>query len=138
MLENPEDPDSRCCLGHTCAALGAHREQCPEGVLRIYYVGDADHDRSVASLPMGIAKKMGMDTTGSFRKPITIPIDRRRPDVDVSPENGLTKRDGQTFLLIESLVQLNDDTTLTPQEIGEVMRRERNNFLELNECRRAV
>ena len=73
VLEDIEDGDCRCCLGHVCAALGAHRTLSPS-VERVYYAGRYDHDFSSSGLPQAIAERLGILPAGEFLNPIEIPM----------------------------------------------------------------
>lgn len=91
-LEDFDDNESRCCLGHACHIFSPETR---------YVSGDEVKYGSSAKVPdLGICGMLGLhDDCGSVRS--EIPIDT------ISNHNELT-----------ALTELNDGTEATPQEIG--------------------
>ena len=103
VLESSEDPNARCCLGHACHALGLKRTE-PAGSRYVHY------DSKSQWLSKNARRALRIDSTGYFRKPIII--------------NGKK---------LTNLSQVNDWTSLTPQEIADVIEDQfdNNNFVWL-------
>lgn len=103
-LEDPADPEARCCLGHACAALpglaersmGALSDHCAireYGRVEGVYYDDAD-----GGMPDAVCMALGVGPHAAFRRPVEI--------------------DGRAC---ESAADLNDYTDLTPAEIADVL-----------------
>ena len=97
-LEDPDNAKARCCLGHACHALGEERYVKTSGAgypsqapYIVMYAGDA------GVLSEGAASLLGI-----------------QPD-------GLLKESDGGVKGMYTLVDLNDDTNLTPAEIADVI-----------------
>ena len=107
-LEDAEDPKARCCLGHACHALGLPRSVDTEHELAtgsklvlVLYGEDEHTDRFTSDvLPMNAAEMLDISVVGTFVKP-------------------LVHRGVQPPYM--SLSDLNDESTLTPAEIADVI-----------------
>ena len=95
QLEDPEDPNARCCLGHACHALGIEREielDPKKELYNVYYHG------SNIVLPDIVSQMLNISNAGDFKKTIYV---KNTP--------------------VSNLTQLNDTTSLTPSEIANVI-----------------
>jgi hypothetical protein len=93
-LENPEDPEARCCLGHACHVLAPETRNLDND-------GDVLYGDDVAFLPDSLVEQLGMWTY----------------------EGGANDRDIFADLGYRAccLSVLNDNTDISPQEIGEYL-----------------
>lgn len=124
-LENPVDVEHRCCLGHACAAFSIsgivpiERRVCnTKGTLSgrmfpVVFYGKRE-DWSENKLPYFIAKMLDITTEGKFRKEVKI-------------GNIFTTMYGK----FDSLVPMNDDIDISPQQIADVIQEqfEKDNFV---------
>ena len=113
-LENPDDPEARCCLGHACKVLGATREvvendDSPDETGR-EWPRRVQYDGGYAALPRTVAGNLDIDLNGRFVEPVA--IDAARVSADYFDLNEA----GQA--LIPSLAEINDSTDLNPWEIA--------------------
>ena len=103
-LESYWDENSRCCLGHACHALDVEKEESkPDSA--VYY------DGKDSILPKGARNALDIDHRGNFIEPVTI--------ISVHP-NSLTHRYEDYFTAYD-LIDVNDNTNLTPKEIADVI-----------------
>ena len=91
ILESTGDPNARCCLGHACHALSLKRTMYDKSRY-VYY------DYEFRQLPLRACEALEIDTNGSFKEPIVI-------------------KDHNFY----GLTGVNDGTSLTPQEIADVI-----------------
>lgn len=97
VLEDVQNPEARCCLGHACKVF-------ENSVERTLVLGDNDtpvavkYDKTQHVLPSKLQRKLNIDAYGKLRKPIKI-------------ENGR----------YVDLVSINDSTNLSPAQIADVI-----------------
>ena len=96
-LENIDDPNKRCCLGHACHALQAQREEDWESKEIIYRFG-GDYD--VSYLPRGIAEKLNISIHGKFRKSVIFRT-VKAPDISCLNDSGLISSPAKIADIIE-------------------------------------
>ena len=103
VLESSKDPNARCCLGHACHALGLKRTE-PSESRHVHY------DSKSQWLPISARRALKINPVGRFGKNVII--------------NGKE---------LSNLCQVNDWTSLTPQEIADVIEDQfdNNNFVWL-------
>ena len=70
VLENPQNPDARCCLGHACAAFKLPRKvedlhDVDEGLKQVTYAGCS------VTLPTELQMKLDVTDNCGFVRPIT-------------------------------------------------------------------
>ena len=104
-LEDFDDRRKRCCLGHACHALGESRRESISGHGKA--VVQYGYDRALYQLPDSAAELLDITTSGRFKNAITVKH-------TVSGYEGFSR-------LMTCLSDLNDDTTLTPSEIADVI-----------------
>ena len=104
MLEDSKDKNSRCCLGHACHALGIERDEDKKYSV-IYY------DCEDTNLPFGARNALDIDGRGSFKEPVNITSVHH---------NSLTSVH-EDYMTAYDLIDINDETDLTPQEIADVI-----------------
>ena len=117
-LENPDNPNARCCLGHACHALGAERRvvQHPTSAMpashdvRVEYGGAGEHGEGgqYSVLPADVARVLKLTYEGSFKWD-ALPAD-----------DALRYTVGAPFGL-DSLASLNDKTNISPAELADVI-----------------
>ena len=113
MLEDPNDPNQRCCLGHACHALGADRKLY-DG--KVWYGKDL---KSPSALPSGVMDALAMwGRDGDFRASVSMADVRRIVGRPARLDEGI---DDDEKEWIQSLSALNDGTDLTPAEIADVI-----------------
>ena len=101
-LENLENRNNRCCLGHLCYSMNGNSKVTSygcdiEGKDTVFYdFNDEVWEHDV--LPNELAKELDMTPTGSFTMAIDIGV-----------------------ISVRSMASLNDDTELTPAEIADVI-----------------
>ena len=94
QLEDPDNSNDRCCLGHLCHAMNVPSELDNDGDPEYIFDGDSHS----AYLPSGLAKALDMTTQGDFMRGIIV--------------------DG---VVVMHMSGLNDDTDLTPAQIADVI-----------------
>ena len=94
-LEDPEDTNARCCLGHACHALGIEREVEFDPRKESHSVC---YDSSSIVLPDTVAYMLNITNVGDFKKTIYV-----------------------KSIPVSNLTQANDDTNLTPAEIADLI-----------------
>lgn len=93
-----EGNGERCCIGHACYLLGAERKVCVSGYLY-------ENERNIA--PESIMQQLGMyDEIGG------LPHESKEWNSPILEEYVIDN------VTIGSLAELNDNTTITPREIG--------------------
>jgi hypothetical protein len=90
-LEDPDNPNKRCCLGHACHIFEVERQASKFKVL---------YDDHSARLPESLVLKLGMWSVYGSGKLVQYKL------------RGLD---------VKSLSSLNDDADYTPQQIGEYL-----------------
>lgn len=102
-LEAGNNYQHRCCIGHACSVLEIKRTSQRVGHANAVFYGDGMED-SIA--PSELLELVGLiDVEGSFNKPFN-----QRDE------------EGNFKARIYSLVQMNDETDMTPQEIGQFIK----------------
>ena len=113
-LEDANTPNSRCCLGHACHALGYKRKvfECDLGGPDVFY------DDQVASLSIEVQNDLGIDSVGTFRKRIRLDESRIKYS-HLKP-------------VFQNLSDINDRTNLTLGEIADLIEAQlkTDNFVE--------
>ena len=105
-LESSVKPNERCCLGHACHALGSDREACADGI--VYYDGEE------GILPRSVEQKLNITHRGDFKEPIIVKF-MKREDLPYGLRPYGTERQ------VSDLIEVNDFTELTPQQIADVI-----------------
>ncbi|MCY4499246.1 MAG: hypothetical protein OXC14_18425 [Rhodospirillaceae bacterium] len=111
-LENAEAPDERCCLGH-----GAHCLDAPRQVVGMdHHIVEYDGESSF--LGDNVSELLNLHKSGQFHDTITI--------------KGQVGEDDE-LIEFDNLTQVNDDTSLEPGEIADVIAEqfEKGNLCEL-------
>ena len=108
-LEDPDDPNKRCCLGHACHILGLERTvKKPEWRASdcVFYGKNCGE---ASWLPREACKKLNVSLKGSFKVPVAV--------------DGIT---------VNSLSIINDYTKLSLSEIADVIEEQfkADNFLQ--------
>ena len=107
-LEDPENPDQRCCLGHACHIFGLQRaiRRTEYGAVSCVFYGGGDGEASW--LPYEARQKLNISLKGSFKA-----------DVEV---DGIT---------VNALSVVNDYTRLSLPQIADLIEEqfEADNFL---------
>ena len=105
-LESSVKSNERCCLGHACHALGSDREACADGI--VYYDGEE------GILPRSVEQKLNITHRGDFKEPIIVKF-MKREDLPYGLRPYGTERQ------VSDLIEVNDFTELTPQQIADVI-----------------
>lgn len=108
-LEHVSNSEQRCCLGHACFILGAERSLRHEDDM----TGNVVTYNSQSLYPdEKIWKALGLkDHSGRIFGPVA---NLKEASVTFTSSKGLTYN-------FDRLADLNDDTRITPQEIGEFL-----------------
>ena len=112
MLEDHDSPERRCCIGHGCVAVGANRSIEPNehGNDHVLYEGQS------ACFATSMCKLFNCSPCVDFKERVKIDA------MYVNTENleSFAKND---FLFTDA-AQLNDNTTLRPGQIADILERE--------------
>lgn len=105
LLEDYDDQNKRCCLGHACHALGIERAFRPSKLV-CYGRG---MESSLATLPWEAQQLLGITYDGRLRRGVMV----------------------QDFFY-SNLATLNDDTKIEPAEMADIIEEQfaQDNFLE--------
>lgn len=108
-LADPEDGESRCCLGHACVVLGIPGEY-------VETIGLWRFNSGAATAPYEVNKLLGLHSSnGGLKFGGFGSLDR------FAVENGFTYTKPQYKGQLNSLASLNDATDITPAAIGDYL-----------------
>ena len=114
QLENIDDPNSCCCLGHLV------REMVAEGhvdIRRKVTCGKVTYDDTSSVLPSAVSEKLGVTVDGAFKEPISVPVARVLPNKRRAFPSWCS-----TEVSISHLPSLNDNTDFSLNEIADVIK----------------
>ena len=100
VLEDPSNPNARCCLGHMCAVFGAERKTIEHDV---YY------DKEITTAPQIVIKSIGLhDRFGSGYKHFTYNNFIYSSLIQMNDSGNLTPQEIGAYL--ESVIEGGPDT----------------------------
>lgn len=117
-LEDYDNPKARCCLGHACVAFGLERaddqwtqDNYGDDIV-LYGSHDGEYEETV--LPKSLSMRLNLSPGGNFIEKV---------EIEGQNENGAP-------ILFDSLVHVNDDSTLTLAQIADLIEEQnrKNNF----------